>query len=214
MRNWKYIALATIGGLSVFTTTAGAAGGNGGYTNSATSIQANQSQTTKIQKLDQIDNRVGLGWFGENKIIVSKQNENMSALNWGGISHYPDNIYIHDLVTGTDKPLIESENQINYPVISPDQNNIIYGIVDGWYMYNIKSGKTVKAAGPSEGKVLFGSWMDSNQFVYPNMEGNIVGVNTNGKSEILVKTGKRIVTFVTGTGSMIYYTYSEGPGAP
>ena len=129
MRNWKYIALATIGGLSVFTTTAGAAGGNGGYTNSATSIQANKSQmTTKIQKLDQIDNRVGLGWIGENKIIVTKSNENMPALNWDGINHYPENIYLHDLVTGTDTPLIESEKQINYPVISPDQNHIIYPI--------------------------------------------------------------------------------------
>ena len=218
MTNWKYIALATVGGLTLMTTTAGAAGSQ--VSNLNTAVPTNMSQSVsptalKVQKLDQFDNSIGAGWIGENKVIVLKENEKLPLIGSGLTEHHLKNLYIHDLATGKDTLMKEIKADIASPVISPDKDYVLYqsyvdGLVEGFYILNVKTGKTVKAAGLAEAFVFSGSWLDSKHYIYPNMEGNLVSVDVNGKSEILLKTGKKVINYVVRSGSMIYYSYYVG----
>lgn len=212
MRNWKFIALATIGGMTLLTTTAGAAGTNSnGIQHSATPVLKNKlvSQApTKGLKSEELDNTAPVGWLGENKILVLKANTAKDKINDGeGFYHYPTNLYIHDVVSGKDTLIKESKRDISLPTISPDQQSVLYKGSDGWNILTIKSGRTVKAASINEVFLTDGSWSDSKHFIYPTMKGDLVSVRVDGKSETVLKTGKSVINYVKVVGSTIYYSY-------
>ncbi|MDQ0196531.1 hypothetical protein [Paenibacillus wynnii] len=166
----------------------------------------------KLEGIDKLDGVRGMDWLNDDTLVVDKENTQMTAVTVEGEKRYPHNFYLRNLSTGKEQPLKESEQSLGFALLSPDKKNVFYketyeatGI---GYIMNLETGVTVKT-GDAEFMTTEGEWSDNEHVIFPNMEGDILKVDLNGKSELAVDTGVTYVHNVVQSGSKIYYVAHE-----
>ncbi|ALP35358.1 hypothetical protein ASL14_03355 [Paenibacillus sp. IHB B 3084] len=162
----------------------------------------------KLEGIAKIEGVRGMDWVSEGTLAVDKQNRKLSPVIIEGEKRYPHNLYQYDLASSGETPLLEGENSYGFAKLSPDRKHMLYqqlyestGI---GYIMNLETGVSVKMY-DAEFMAGEGVWEDTGHVIFPNMEGDIIRADVNGKSEVAVKTGQRSVSSVAQSGNMIYY---------
>jgi TolB protein len=232
MKRWKNVAMAaTIGGAALLAATVGTisnAASNQVASGATTTASSNDTsalttiQKSELQKLS-ADNGYLKGWLSESKLLFYKENTNQKVKADG---RYPMNIFVYDLETGKEAPLLEDKLDMEGPIVSPDQQYIFYAKENGvresfgdkteggvnvfydTYMYNVKAGTSVKIGSNKNVNAVQGTWLDNTHYIYSTPEGDLVSVDVDGQSQTLVQTGQAL-SILAVDGSNIYYGYTD-----
>ncbi|MFF2909298.1 hypothetical protein [Paenibacillus sp. NPDC057934] len=166
----------------------------------------------KLDSIDKFEGIRGMDWLGENELAVDKENRKLTSETIEGQERYPHNFYIRDLVSGQDQPLKEGKENLGNAIVSPDNKYIfykeVYEATGIGYLMNLETRKTVQL-GKDEFMASEGEWADSGHVIYPDMKGDIIKADVQGKSEVVLETGAGIIHNVVQSGSIIYYVAHE-----
>ncbi|WNS41927.1 hypothetical protein [Paenibacillus sp. MMS20-IR301] len=166
----------------------------------------------KLAGIDKIEGVRGTEFVSEDMIVVNKENRSLAPQVIEGQERYPRNLYLHTLSTGGETPLQEGEQNYGAPLMSPDKTHLfykeLYDATGLGYIMELSTGNSVKASG-AEFRSEEGRWSDNGHVIYPDMEGNIISADLNGKQETVLATGIPYVHEVVQTGSRILYVTGE-----
>ncbi|MEK4325057.1 hypothetical protein MKX70_04105 [Paenibacillus sp. FSL R7-0312] len=166
----------------------------------------------KLEGIDKVEGVRGTEMVSEDVIVVTKENRELPPQVIEGQELYPKNLYLHTLSTGEDTPLQEGEQTYGSLSLSPDKKRLfymeVYDITGLGYIMDLATGASVKV-GEAEFRSGEATWSDNEHVIFPDMEGNIMSTDVNGKQETVVKTGIPYVHEVIQTGSRILYVSGE-----
>jgi len=166
----------------------------------------------KLEGIDKLEGMRGMDWVTEDQIAVDKENRTFPPEMIEGQERYPHNLYLHDLPSGEEKPLLEGKLSYGFGRLSADKKHMFYKEVYEstgiGYIMNLETGASVKT-GDAEFMADEGVWSDDEHVIYPNMEGNIMAADVQGGLELAVDTGVGYVHNVVQSGSIIYYISQE-----
>ncbi|NUU61507.1 hypothetical protein HPT30_14285 [Paenibacillus sp. JW14] len=166
----------------------------------------------KLDSIDKFEGIRGMDWLGENELAVDKENRKLTPEMIEGQERYPHNLYIRNLASGQDQPLKEGKESLGNAIVSPDNKYIfykeVYEATGIGYLMNLGTRETVQL-GKDEFMASEGEWADSGHVIYPDMKGDIIKADVQGKSEVVLETGAGIIHNVVQSGSIIYYVAHE-----
>ncbi|KAI7273283.1 hypothetical protein KC345_g7022 [Hortaea werneckii] len=166
----------------------------------------------KLEGIDKVEGVRGTEMVSEDIFVVSKENHNSPPQVIEGQERYPVNLYLHTLSTGGETPLKEGTQNYGAPQLSPDKTHLFYKeLYEGTglgYIMDLATGTSVKVS-DAEFSNEEGKWSDNEHVIFPDMEGNIMSADVNGKQETVLKTGVRYVHGVIQSGSRILYVTGE-----
>jgi len=170
------------------------------------------SSDIEVERIDQIEGVWGLDWLTEERIIVSKPNEQVggpTVLGVDGEQRYPRNLYIHDLMTGTDELLHEDKRDQGTPQLSPDKKHLYYTQLDGetsrGFIMNLAT-RDIHQAGKENVGYSEAKWVDNERLLFTTEQGNIMRSNVYGDVDMIVRTSDFATSNVNQQGSLVYYT--------
>lgn len=162
----------------------------------------------KLKSIDKMEGVRGMDWVGENIIAVDKENRNLPPETIEGQERYPHNLYIHDLESGQEEPLKEGNESLGAGIVSPDGKHLFYKEVHEatgiGYIMNMETREAVPVS-QAEFMATEGEWADNEHVIYPDMKGDIIRTDLQGKSELLLSPGAGFLHNVVQSGSVIYY---------
>jgi TolB protein len=165
-----------------------------------------------LDKIDKIDDLRGMDWVSESQLIVDKENKDLKPVSVEGEQRYPHNLYLHDLSSGSETPLLEDDANLGFAVLSPDKKHVFYKkteeSVGRGFIMDLETKKSVQT-GDSLIPVAEGEWTDNSQVIFPNMNGEIVTANVSGQTETAVKTGEFTTFNPVMAGKNIYYIVTK-----
>jgi TolB protein len=131
-------------------------------------VRATRVELSKVKIIDGI---YPLGWLDEENIIVKKENKSKGIVEKDeGLKGYPTNIYKYNLKTGEENLLIESDQDIEYAVVSPNRKYIFYveasELTGTGYIYNLANNKRVQVTEEQEIPIGIGRWADENSVIF------------------------------------------------
>lgn len=166
----------------------------------------------KLEGIDKVEGVRGTDFVSEDVMVVTKENRNLPAQVIEGQERYPLNLYLHTLSTGDETPLQEGELNYGSPQMSPDKTHVfykeLYEATGLGYIMDLATGVSVKMS-DAEFRSEEGRWADNDHVIYPDMEGNIMSADVNGKQETVLKTGIPYVHEAMQSGSRILYVTGE-----
>ncbi|OKP82273.1 PD40 domain-containing protein [Paenibacillus sp. P32E] len=166
----------------------------------------------KLAGIEKTEGIRGLDFVSEEVIVLDKENRNLPPQTVEGQERYPHNLYLRTLSSGVDTPLQEGEKNYGAAQLSPDKSRVfykeLYEATGLGFIMNLATGVSVKASA-AEFRSEEGSWADNEHVLFPDMEGNIVKADVNGKQETVLKTGIPYVHEVVQSGSRILYITGE-----
>jgi len=169
------------------------------------------SSEIEVARIDQLEGVWGLDWLTEERIIVSKFNEQVgkTVLGVDGKQRYPYNLYIHDLMTGTDELLREDKRDQGTPLLSPDKKHLYYTQLDGetskGFIMNLAT-REIHQAGTESVGYSEAKWIDTERLLFTTEEGNIMRSNVFGNVDMIVRTSDFATSNLNQLGSLVYYT--------
>jgi len=171
------------------------------------------SSEIEVARIEQIDELWGLDWLTEERIIVSKPNEQVSpaptVLGVDGEKRYPRNLYIHDLMTGTDELLHEDKRDQGTPQLSPDKKHLYFTQLDGetsrGFIMSLAT-REIHQAGKESVGYSEAKWIDNDRVLFTTEQGNIARSNVVGDVDMIVRTSDFATSNVNQLGSLVYYT--------
>ncbi|WP_342480955.1 hypothetical protein NST07_01610 [Paenibacillus sp. FSL L8-0340] len=166
----------------------------------------------ELEGIDKVENVRGMDFVSEDSLVVDKENRQLPAQTVEGQKRYPHNLYLHNLSTGEDTPLLEGKKNYGSALLSPDKKHLLYKELEDstgfGYVMNLETGISVQLDDmpfrSEEGK-----WTDNVQVLFPDMEGNILRADLKGSQEIVVKPGAAYVHEVVQSGNLVYYVTGE-----
>ncbi|MCQ6558787.1 PD40 domain-containing protein [Paenibacillus mendelii] len=165
------------------------------------------STTIEVEKIETFEGVRGMDWLSEDRLIISKSNEQVQALSVEGEKRQPNNLYIRDFGAGTDEALSEDRMDQDYAVLSPDKKHLYYKqhveeMATG-YIMNLATRETVKTGEQFVG-IYESEWADNERVVFTTETGDIARSDINGNTEILLKADHS--TYNTKQrGTLLYY---------
>ncbi|WP_139085015.1 hypothetical protein [Bacillus sp. FJAT-27264] len=166
----------------------------------------------KLDSIDKFEGIRGMDWLGENELAVDKENRKLTPEMIEGQERYPHNFYIRNLASGQDQPLKEGKESLGNAIVSPDNKYIfykeVYEATGVGYVMNLETRETVQL-GKDEFMATEGEWADSGHVIYPDMKGDIIKADVQGKSEVVLETDAGMIHNVVQSGSIIYYVAHE-----
>lgn len=175
---------------------------------------ANESVYTKLQLqgIHTVDGVRGMDWLSEEVVAVEKENKALPAETVEGQQRYPHNLYLHDLSSGEEKPLLEGQKNYGFGLFSPDRKKLfyreIYEATGLGLILNLETGEPVKVS-EAEFMTGEGGWSDDSHVIFPDMEGHILRADAGGQSETVTETGGGLANNVAASGTRIYYITGE-----
>ncbi|MEK4062015.1 MULTISPECIES: TolB family protein [Paenibacillus] len=166
----------------------------------------------ELEGIDKVENVRGMDFVSEDSLVVDKENRQLPAQTVEGQKRYPHNLYLHNLSTEDETPLLEGEKNYGSALLSPDKKHLLYKELEDFtgfgYIMNLETGVSVQVD-DTQFRSEEGKWIDNGQILFPDMEGNILRVDLNGDQEIVVKPGAAYVHEVVQSGNLIYYVTGE-----
>ncbi|WP_438493468.1 hypothetical protein [Paenibacillus sp. IHBB 3054] len=166
----------------------------------------------ELEGIDKVENVRGMDFVSEDSLVVDKENRQLPAQTVEGQKRYPHNLYLHNLSTGEDTPLLGGEKNYGSALLSPDKKHLLYKELEDFtgfgYIMNLETGVSVQVD-DTQFRSEEGKWIDNGQILFPDMEGNIFKADLKGDQEIVVKPGAAYVHEVVQSGSLIYYVTGE-----
>ncbi|NQX46804.1 PD40 domain-containing protein [Paenibacillus tritici] len=166
----------------------------------------------KLEGIHKVEGVRGTDFVSEEVMVVTQENRNLPAQVIEGQKRYPVNLYLHTFSTGEETPLREGELNYGAPLLSPDKTHLfykeLYEATGVGYIMDLSTGASVKL-GDAEFRSEEGTWADDGHVIFPDMEGNLLSADVNGKLETVLKTGVSYAHEVIQTGSRILYISGE-----
>lgn len=169
----------------------------------------------KLAGIDKLEHVRGMDWVSEDSIVVDKENRSLVPETVEGQERYPHNLYLHELSSGEETPLIENKKNYGAAQLSPDKKHLMYMEMEDFtgfgFIMNLETGTSVKV-NEMPFRSEEGKWTDNEHFIFPDMEGAILKADVNGSQEKVVKPEDAYVHEVVQSGSTVYYVMGEDMG--
>jgi len=163
-----------------------------------------------LKKIDQYRNMRFSDWLSGNEILMTKGNDRLEPIFMDSGEISPQNLYIFDLESSSDKILIEEEFHHGNGMFSPDKKHIFYvqciESCGTGFIVDAQGNNGVQVSGVEDIFVGEGMWLDNENVIFADLYKNILLANVNGTVNNLLKAeDAQYISNPVKIGNSIYY---------